>query len=341
MWEQMDDTKFERRDRNYSSNVRIELPPPFAGDEEQGFPCWVRQYEVAVSALVGNNDQECEDELSRILPTRLTKAAFLLWDSLPRAVQRDYAAVKARLMEAFGHGYFLDRFRTNLSARMRAPGESLDVYAADISRLVHEAFPNYGQVAQREEKYRRFLAGLDPALRAKCHEQGAADLEEALMIASRCEMAREALKMDYGTPYQRSSPVLQSAGTVNSIGTQSSLDRLLDEMREMRVEMKKIMEENDRLRRQANRKECEWSNRGRRCRCTCGELDCQSTLSDRRWRERNREPSQERVHNSGDRGRSPSRRSPEATGGNTPRRGGVRFLSPRRGEAANQSGNAQ
>lgn len=228
MWKYEDDC----RDRPLSSCVRIDLPPPFTGEDRQSFPSWCRQYEVAVKALVGGTVGEYDYELVRILPTRLTKAAFLLWDSLPTAVQADYTAVKERLQEAFGQRHFMDCFRANLSARPRAPGESLDVYAADISKLVQEAFPGYGDIAQREEKFRRFLAGLDPTLRAKCHEQGATDLEEALVIAGRCEMARV-----------RHTPSGSSAAaTVHSVsdggGLYRAMDRLTEDMREMKMEMK-------------------------------------------------------------------------------------------------------
>ncbi len=58
----------------------------------------------------------------------------------------------------------MDRFRASLSARPRAPHESLEVYAAEISRLVDEAFPEYGDRAQREEIFCCFLTGLDPVL---------------------------------------------------------------------------------------------------------------------------------------------------------------------------------
>ena len=90
---------------------------------------------MAVRALVeGDEKTTYHYELVRILPTRLSRAAFLLWDSLPTTVQADYSAVKERLKEAFGRKQFLDRFRANLSARSRAPNESLVVFAADISR---------------------------------------------------------------------------------------------------------------------------------------------------------------------------------------------------------------
>ena len=203
MWKDEDDPldfRALRRERAFGNNVKIELPPLFVGAANENFSSWSRQYEVAVRALVAGTGSDYEYELARILPTRLSKAAFLLWDSLPAVVQADYSSVKGKLQEAFGQRHFLDCFRANLAARRRAPGESLDVYAADIGKLVQEAFPNYGDAAQREEKFRRFLAGLDPCLRAKCQEQGATDLDEALIIAGRCDIAREILKSDYAYP---------------------------------------------------------------------------------------------------------------------------------------------
>ncbi|KAL0157406.1 hypothetical protein M9458_048652, partial [Cirrhinus mrigala] len=160
MWCKDEDDLFLRRDRDkINRHVRIELPPPFSGDEKQSFLCWAQQFEVSVRALTeGDGVASYNYELARILPTRLSNAAFLLWDSLPRTVQADYAAVKGRLKEAFGQRQFMDRFRASLSARPRAPRESLEVYVAEISRLVDEAFPEYGDRAQREEKFRRFLA---------------------------------------------------------------------------------------------------------------------------------------------------------------------------------------
>lgn len=89
-------------------------------------------------ALVRGTGVDYDYELVRILPTWLTKAAFLLWDSLPADIQGDYTIVKDKLLEAFGQ------------AHPPAPRESLDVYSADISKFVQEAFPGYGEMAHKD-----------------------------------------------------------------------------------------------------------------------------------------------------------------------------------------------
>ncbi len=144
MWCKDEDDLYSRRDGDkINRHVRIELPPPFSGDEKQSFLCWAQQFEVAVRALTeGDGAGSYNYELDS---TDAAEQRFLLWDSLPHTVQADYTAAKERLKEAFGQLQFMDRFRASLSARPRAPRESLEVYAAEISRLVDEAFPEYGR----------------------------------------------------------------------------------------------------------------------------------------------------------------------------------------------------
>ncbi|XP_024119878.1 uncharacterized protein LOC112141069 [Oryzias melastigma] len=322
------------------TDFQIYLPAPFSGDHGQSFQCWARQLEVAVGASAGAGGT-CRDKLARILPTRLGGAAFLLWDSLPDFVKSDYEATKEKLGAAFGQRQGLERFRTSLSARTRAAGESLQVFAADVSRLVMAAFPQYGDVAQRKEKFRRFLAGLDPALKAKCLEQGATDLEEALIIAERCENAREALQKDCVAPCGRAScaggelPV-QSVSTAE--GLHKAIDKLTEDMFQKRMEMKELSAENRRLR------DVPRSLSPSVSRCACEERGCQArSVSERH---RGRSPDREPYHPQWEykaprrqRYSSPSdstwwrARSPSPGWGpsqdSAPRKRGVRFLPPR------------
>lgn len=191
--------------RSVSSSLKIELPPAFKGDGTESFTSWSRRFEVAVQAM-SSSDTDLSTVMASILPTRLADAAFLYWDSLPASTQRDYDSVKEKLRDVFGPQYSLPFFQTHVNARPRKPGESLDVYSADITRLVLEAFPNYDYNALEGEKFRRFVAGLDPNLQSKIHEMGAEDLGEAVRIASRCERARAALQLTtVGSPHTQSS----------------------------------------------------------------------------------------------------------------------------------------
>lgn len=96
MWCKDEDDLYSRPNRDkINRHVRNELPLLFSGDEKQRFLCWAWQFEVAVGALTeGDSAASYNYELARILPTRLSSGAFLLWDSLPHTVQADYTATK-------------------------------------------------------------------------------------------------------------------------------------------------------------------------------------------------------------------------------------------------------
>ena len=107
----------ERRVGHVVNNFRVELPPPFRGDDQKPFTTWIKQFEAAVRAQTrGASTAGYMDTLANILPTRLDGAAFLLWDSLPGHVQCDYGRVKERLDEAFGMKQFLLYFQTYVNA---------------------------------------------------------------------------------------------------------------------------------------------------------------------------------------------------------------------------------
>lgn len=108
-------------------------------------------------------------------------------------------------------------------------------------------------------------------------------MEEALTIAGRCEMAREALKMDYVSTQVRQPPTESGAAAmVHSIsdggGLHRAMDSLTADMREMRMEMRQMAEENNRLKASRWRDEQKAPHpvHGGQCQCTCGERGCQS-----------------------------------------------------------------
>lgn len=102
---------------------------------------------------MSSTDTDMYTVMASVLPTRLADAAFLYWDSLPSSIQKDYDSVKEKLRDVFGPIYSLPFFQTHVNARPRRSGEILDVYSADITRLVLEAFPNYDHNALEGEKF--------------------------------------------------------------------------------------------------------------------------------------------------------------------------------------------
>ncbi len=82
-------------------------------------------------------------------------------------------------------------------------------------------------------------------LRVKCYEQGATDLEEAVIIAGRCENARDTIKTDYMTVNAAGSTNYGGAvAAVYSVtdngGLHRAVDRLTEEMRDMRMELRRF-----------------------------------------------------------------------------------------------------
>ena len=101
-----------------------------------------------------------------------------------------YDKVKSELKSVFVHHH--TKFQSCINARPRLPGEALEVFAADITRLVHEAFSTYGKEANDGELFRRFVPGLSPYLQLKVHECGATTLPDGLKTATQLERAHDA-----------------------------------------------------------------------------------------------------------------------------------------------------
>ncbi|KAL1256584.1 hypothetical protein QQF64_012129 [Cirrhinus molitorella] len=165
------------------------------------------------------------DDLVTILPTRLSGDALAYWLSLSPDIQQNYELCVAALNDVFGRKTFLLHFQSFVNARPRMPKEHLEVFAAEITRLDLEAFPKYGETAIAMERFRRFVAALDPVLQAKCHKHGATSLEEALAIACKWERAQEVLRL--APPHPLSQKTSKEAINSNKFsGERSSTDHL-------------------------------------------------------------------------------------------------------------------
>lgn len=193
----------------------IPLPPPFRNDGNESFQMGARRYEVIQEARYRGTNVDLDAVLAAELPTRLAPDLFIVWDNLPRRTQQSYDATKRHLHEVFGQKDVIASFQTFTNSRFRLPNEPMDVYAADVCRLVKEAFPDFEHNASEYMKMSRFLAGLDQELQIKCHERGVKTFQEAVEIATQAERARQAAKLVTPFPSTSIAPA-QSVNTVSN-----------------------------------------------------------------------------------------------------------------------------
>ena len=166
------------------TTFRLELPETFTGEDGRDFGQWIRRFEIAAEAF-----PEANNKMHILLPSRLAGSAFTIWDSIPTSEQKDYKLVKEKLSSVFGHTNYLATFKSSITARTRHANEPLEVFAAAITTLVGEAFPDYCETAKEGEKFRRFLSGINKSLQVRVQEMGATTFKEALDIALRVERA--------------------------------------------------------------------------------------------------------------------------------------------------------
>ena len=122
-------------------------------------------------------------DLTLVLPARLTSGAFAVWLQMPEDRRRSAEAVRDALYDAFAMDA-LAAYDAYASRRLQ-PGESVDVYLADLRRLA----TLYGGVPDRALAC-AFIAGLPDAVRSTIR---AGTRAEALELASILARARAVL----------------------------------------------------------------------------------------------------------------------------------------------------
>lgn len=119
------------------------------------------------------------------------------------------------MQNAFGQKDAITSFQTFSNARHRLPNEAMQVYAADICRLVKEAFPDFEHNASEYMKMSCFVAGLDQELQVKCHEGGVKTFTEAFEVASQAEWAHQVAKLMM--PATSANVAVRDMGIVQSV----------------------------------------------------------------------------------------------------------------------------
>jgi len=122
-------------------------------------------------------------------------AGQVLWDA---GSQADKKSVVDLLRTRFGTELQAERFKAELRARRRKPGESLQRVYQDVCRLVALAYPSDGPALTTHVAREAFVAALgDPALQLKVMEKEPKSIEDALNYATKQE-AFETSLVAYG-----------------------------------------------------------------------------------------------------------------------------------------------
>ena len=226
---------------SFGAVLPIQFPPCFTGDGTSDFGQWSRRFEVAVDACPNAGSVN----LAKTLGSRLTGAAFNVWYALPSDVKNDYKKAKAELGQIFSKRDEITSFQRMVNARPRQPGEPLAVYKSELDRLTRLAFPLLDDTARRDELFRRFVAGLSPDMRAKCHEHGAADIDKAMDIAQRVELASDA--HGHFSPFSAPTPSTPQVAVATTPHT-DPLDQVLKRLDLLQVSVQTLQSQCDTLR---------------------------------------------------------------------------------------------
>ena len=139
------------------------------------FAEWIDKLEL-VARLQGITD------LKTFLPLFLSGAAFAVYKQLPETETQDYAKLKAALLQAFGVNCYLAY--EQLQRRVLQDGETVDVYLADLRKLVGLM----GQGSAEPLLKCAFMAGLPSDVSVQLKSVAAVETLELSELVSRARM---------------------------------------------------------------------------------------------------------------------------------------------------------
>ena len=188
-----------------------------------------------------------EDRLFQLRASLEGPAGQILWDaSHTHTVKSIIRLLRAR----FGSEGQPERFRAELRARRRRPGESLQSLYQDICRLIALAYPGPSSSLLRIVGRDAFLDALnDPGLRVRILEWEPIDLDEALQLASRFEVYGKSVstvtKEEANGERKRSRgrPVRAVTSATKSTDTDENVRKLSKQVAELQTALAKCQQE--------------------------------------------------------------------------------------------------
>ena len=147
---------------------------------------WIEQIEIIADAFKW-------DEATKLvhLTTRLTSAALTFYRSCSADQRRSYPLLREELLQRFTPVHVKSVQSGLFHGRVQQPSESVDVYAQEVKKLFHRAYPQLAREGGEEGKMMlssRFIAGLRSKLQEKL--TGVEGSFEQLLSRARFEEAK-------------------------------------------------------------------------------------------------------------------------------------------------------
>ena len=184
------------------------------------------------------------DKVAHLRASLTGAAGQVLWDT-GEDVINSLDKLTALLRARFSGSRQADKFRMELRARRRRPGETVAALHHDIRRLMALAYPNVASNARESIACDYFVDALDDAdFALKVRERAPASLDDALRIALQLEAwLNLASKVREGETPQSKVRMRAAAGTEGDVppAVNKRLDRLEMEMRKQFSDIKQSM----------------------------------------------------------------------------------------------------
>ena len=198
--------------------------------EHEDFETWLQRYETATQAIAWEDSKKLN-----VLPTRLSKGAFIKFNSIPAEEREEWETTKEALKKLFCPPELISLHQTRFWSKSRKPEEKLEDFAAEISQDFSRAFPSYSNAEAQPLLIHRFMSGLQPQLQRKVLESRPSTLQGALASARENEAWDAMLE-------ERQAPIISAIKSKEEELAERvcALEKELKEKRETKPEKEKI-----------------------------------------------------------------------------------------------------
>ena len=177
-----DDTRRDRRSTNSGTHSGHRLIPKdikFGGTSDEDVTAFINSL-IRYATYVHLSD----DDLCDLFPLTLSNRAEFWFQSLPSSITKNWTCLSNTYLEKYGPSSRGFVHEVALLERVQNPNESIDAYASDLIN-------RFQMTGTREpERWKTFVRGLQPELKAFVLDKGCSTFDEAETLAKKAEQLK-------------------------------------------------------------------------------------------------------------------------------------------------------